>query len=374
MVDFSEAIVMRENFLRDLNIAIDKVIEEKESMDLDYDLIENVLGTMLRNVKNAEVGEVTILTPIKKEEMLKITLDFFKSIDSELHKKAIDTILQQTENIKMSIYNVHQVKNFSEEDELGLLKYTRDGNVERKNGFARVHIPTRTELNPERENLLKKDECTLADLYLIVHEIAHLFDLDLDLGKPDCEELAGGKEKQETGITRELIGEATAISFEGMLSEYLLENGIYSKAAIQEMNNLTVNSFLQDARLVYAKLLLAREKDKNGEIKLEFIEKFMRDNGFSTQYIRNMAYDIIHDSRDILYEKRYALGVLIAPTIIKKYKEEGAENLKKYLQEAKNGNFEGAMNVLGIELNEQGIKNLIINMKEQIININSKQR
>jgi len=78
MVDFDEFIVMREDFLKELNMAIDKVIEEKKSMDLDYDLMEKALGTMIRNVKNIEIGEVTILTPIKKEDMIKITLDFFK--------------------------------------------------------------------------------------------------------------------------------------------------------------------------------------------------------------------------------------------------------------------------------------------------------
>ena len=132
--------------------------------------------------------------------------------------------------------------------------------------------------------------------------------------------------------------------------------------------------YLNDARLVYAKLLLAKEKSKNGEINLEFVEKFMKDNGFTTQYIRRMAHNIINDPRDMLYEKRYALGGLIASTIIKKYKEEGAETLKKYLEEAKNENFEGAMNVLGIELNEQGINQLIANVKEQMTRINVKQR
>ena len=87
-----------------------------------------------------------------------------------------------------------------------------------------------------------------------------------------------------------------------------------------------------------------------------------------------MAHDIIYDSRNMLYEKRYALGGLIAPTIIKKYKEEGAEPLKRYLEESKNENFKGAMDVLGIELNQEGINQLIINMKDYISRTNVKQK
>lgn len=87
-----------------------------------------------------------------------------------------------------------------------------------------------------------------------------------------------------------------------------------------------------------------------------------------------MANDIIHDPRDMLFEKRYALGRLIAPAIIKKYKEEGISALKKYLEESKNQNFEGAMKALGIELNEQGINQLVANVKEQMSRMNINER
>ena len=241
MVDFDEFVVIRGKSLEELNTAIDRVIEEKEFMDLDYDLIEKALGIMLRNIRNIPVSPITTITPIKKEEMLKVTLDFFKSIDPELHRKAVDTILQQSDRIKMNIYNINEIKDFTKEDELEFLKYTRNGNVESRNGSARVNIPTKRELDPQEEKILKKNECTLEDLYTVVHETAHLFDLDLEKGKPDREELAGGRSKRKTRIARELLGEATAIAFEGMLSEYLLKNGLYAKCAIQEIANLNMN-------------------------------------------------------------------------------------------------------------------------------------
>lgn len=67
MIDFDKFVVMRENFLEELNRAIDKVIAEKKSMNLDYDLMEKALGLMLRNVKSLEESAITILTPVKKK-------------------------------------------------------------------------------------------------------------------------------------------------------------------------------------------------------------------------------------------------------------------------------------------------------------------
>jgi len=373
MVDFDELVVMREGFLKKLNIAIDQVIDEKKELDIDYDLLEKALEKMLKNVGNIQTSPIDAVTPIKKEEMLKIALDFFESIDPEFHKKAIEVILQQNESIKMNIYNRHKIKDFKKRDERGLLEYTPGGSVHTRKGLATVHIPTRNDVYSKEEKILNKDECTLQDLYIIVHEIAHLFDMDLQDDRPTIAEFLG-EDDEKSMITRALLCETTSISFESMLSEYLLENKLYSKKAIQEISKNNIQYYLHRAKSVYAKLVLAREKSENGDIDLKFIEKMMRDNGLSIQDTRRMAHDIIHDSGNLLYDNRYALGGLIAPTIIKRYKEDGAGTLKKYLEEVKKENFEGAMDVLGIELNGEGINELVVNMKELTSRINEKER
>ena len=373
MVDFDEFLVIDSKLLQKLNESLDEILEQKQNFYISS-FLEKGLGRMVKNTRRIQGKKISVITPMKKEEMIKITLDFFKSIDSEFYKKAINTILQQSENIKMNIYNVHRVKDFEKIDEMGLVLYKSGGAVQNKNGFARVNVPTRTELYSNEEKILDKDECSLEDLYILVHEISHLFDLNLERDKPDKEELSGGREKVGWSGTRELLVEATSIAFEGMLSDYLLNNTSISKAAIQEAINFTTNSYLRDARLVCAKLLLAREKHNNGEIDLEVIENFMRDNNFSKKYMREIVKDIVEDTDEMYNEKRYAIGQLIAPTIIKKYKEEGSITLKKYLQEVKNGNFKGALNAIGIELNEQGINKLVCNTKEYVSKSDIKER
>lgn len=373
-VNLDEAIVMRENFLKQLNQAMDKVIGEKEELNIDYDLLEQALGYMLKNCTSVKTSPISVITPLEKSEMLGVTLDFFKSIDLSVYRQAIETILQQHENIKMKIYNIHEVKDFNKKDEFNLLEYTSDGSVQSNKGNAVVNVPTKVKVNSKEEKILDENECTLEDLYTVVHEISHLFDLDLESEKTSNEELKGKRPESKVSNTRELLGEATTIAFEGMLTDYLLKNTDYSKQTIEEISSIRINSFMQDARLVYAKLLLAKEKSKNGEITLQYIEKFMRDNNFSTQYVRRMARNIIDDPRGMNFEKRYALGGLIAPTIIKKYKEDGPSILKKYLEESKNGNFKGAMNTLGIQLNSEGLKVLVNNLKEQILDLSKEER
>jgi len=375
MVDFDEFVVMKEGFLKKLNIAIDTIIEEKQSMKLDYDIIEKVLKAMIKN-RNVSNSAVSVVVTIDRNQLLSITLDFFNSIDSEFYKKAIEIILQQNNDIKINIYNVHDVSNFKKRDEDNFVEHTPYGVVQTRNGHALVNIPTRTELEGEEENIVNKKDCTLEDLYAVVHEIAHLFDLNLDIGKPTKNEIAGEKETYEDNITRELTGEATTIAFEGLLSEYLLKNTAYPKAAIQQISNNRINSCLQKARIVYSRLLLAREKMERGEIALDFIEKLMRDYNLSIQDVRYMASSIINSPKDMLMHNRYAIGGLLAPTIIKTYKTKGSDALKRYLEEAKKCDLESALKQIGIQLNDEGINEVIRNFQEhmQLYNLDIKER
>lgn len=372
MINFDDNIVMKEQFLKELNIAIDKVIEEKQQMGIDYDILEHILGNMLRVVHIRNTSQVEKIIPMKKEEMLKITLDFFKSVDEEFYKKAVNLILQQHKNIKMKIYNAHKIQDYSKKDEIELYEYTRLGSVQTDLGESRVNIPTQTQLNLN-ERILDDDAVTLKDLYIAVHEISHMFDLNIEASIPDKEAILGKKTSWNKSFTRELLGESTAHAFEIMLTDYLLKNNLYSKDAILQVENQRANSALIDAKLVYTKLVLAKEKEKSGNITLEHVEKLMRENNMSIQGVRRLARQIIDDPRDMLFEKRYAIAGLVAPTIAKIYSEDnekGIEIIKDYLKEAKEDNLQNVLKILGIEVSEKGINKLIQNMKNQEEKVN----
>lgn len=363
MVNFDEFVVMQEGFLNKLNLAVDKIIHEKKSMNLDYDYIERALKLMVNN-RNAKMSPVSTVVPIKKEEMIKTSLEFFESIDEELYQKVIDIVLANNNDIKLNIYNVHSINDFRKKDENNFLKYTTYGVVQNSYGCALVNIPTSSELTKKEANIINKNNPTLEDLYLIVHELSHLLDLNLEIGKTTKKEIAGEQEIYEDNITRELTAEATAIAFEGLLSDYLLENKAYPKAAIQQISNRRINSCLQKARTVYAKLILAREKEEKGKISLDFIENNMRNYGLSVQGVRGIANNIVNYPDDILMQNRYAIGGLIAPTIVKTYKEKGAEPIKAYLEYAKQCDLKLALNQIGMQLDNEGIERLNSNFKE----------
>lgn len=122
------------------------------------------------------------------------------------------------------------------------MKYTTYGVVQNSYGCALVNIPTSSELTKKEANIINKNNPTLEDLYLIVHELSHILDLNLEIGKTTKKKIAGEQEIYEDNITRELTAEATAIAFEGLLSDYLLENKAYPKAAIQQISNRRINS------------------------------------------------------------------------------------------------------------------------------------
>lgn len=325
MINFSDFVLIDDQTLQKLNSKIDEVITEKNSMHINYDLLEQVLDSILKHSRYRKHTSIPTVVQIKKEEMLGITLDFFKSIDEKLYEEAVNTIIKKHNNIKVNIYNVHDIKNFNQENEFGMLDYEKGGSVQTLRGKATVRVPTKTELSTEESKLIDKDTCTLEDLYTLVHEISHLFDLNMSQNNKD---IIKGKRKKGS-VTRELLCESTTIAFEGMLTEYLLKNTNYPKQKIQDIMKIRSNSSFLDARNTYAKLILAKEKSKNGEITKEYIEDFVRKNNFSPRFAKNIIQELIRKPTGIHWIKRYALAKLISPTIIRKTREERKRNINK---------------------------------------------
>ena len=318
MINFSDFVLIDDPTLKKLNSKIDEVIAEKNSMPINYDLLEQVLGTMLKHSRYKEPTSFPTVVQIKKEEMLGLTLDFFKSIDERLYEEAVNTIIKKHNNIKVNIYNIHNIKDFNQQNEFGMTDYEKGGSVQSSKGKATVRVPTKTELSAEESDLIAKDSCTLEDLYTLVHEISHLFDLNMSQNSEDIIKEKG----KERSVTRELLGESTAIAFEAMLTEYLLKNTNYPKQKIQNIMKIRINSSFFDARNAYSKLILAKEKSKNGKITKEYIEDFVRKNNFSPGFAKHIIQDIIRNPKGMQWLKRYALAKLIAPTIIRKTHQE----------------------------------------------------
>ena len=371
VVDFDSFKIMNKGFLEEFNIALNNVNKQKKDFDFDYDFLESALSKVIR-YRKIKSSEIRTVVPMTKEKMLSIALSFFKWVDEDIYEKAVNIILQNKNNTKLNIYNVHEVKDFNEKDENNMVKYVNNGSVHFYNLKTSVHIPIKKYLQKEEQTLLNENECTLDDLYVAVHEISHIFDSDVE------EDVQGSIIEKEgnnnINASRELLGEATTIAFEELLTDYLLNNTSYSKKDVEKMVNRRINSCLDSAEFTYIGLLLAKEKEKKGVINEELLEKVIRDNNMSIFDIRRIAYYMVNKHCDVFIENRYAFGGIVAPTISKKYREKGSEVLKQYFEEVRNDNFENALKVLDIDITKNGIDELISNMKKHYDRFNGEER
>ena len=159
-----------------------------------------------------------------------------------------------------------------------------------------------------------------------------------------------------------------------MLTEYLLKNTQISGNSIFQIVNRRIDNSYYAAQMTYFELLLAKEKTLNREITNDFIEKNMRNLGLTVQEMRNIAVSIIDSPENVFYVNRYALGGLIAPTILRAYRKNGPEAIKTYLEEVRNNNLGAALGAIGIEISEEGINELIVNVRQQYLDLNKGER
>ena len=62
------------------------------------------------------------------------------------------------------------------------------------------------------------------------------------------------------------------------------------------------------------------------------------------------------------------MGAFIASTIVNMYeedKETGTKRKKEYVKASKSGDFQGALDILGIEYSEQGLNKMVDNLNKR---------
>ncbi len=194
----------------------------------------------------------------------------------------------------------------------------------------------------------------------MVHEVAHTLDLgDLRPGN----------------FTRELIGEATSMGFELALSDYLLENSRFSQEGIKTYKNDLMRSIYFDSKKVFELLALCKEKETNGQITNEFLGGIPNKYNYPINALIRDLNILLEEKPSLNYRKRYAFGGLIAPTIACVIRQDGGiGHIKQYLEKSKKGDFEGALNALGITKDKEGLARLIKNMRESIIKTNEDEK
>ena len=350
--------VLDEKQLKKLNEYLNGVIEERENLKIDWEKIQYLMEQFCM-YRPRPYDEEEIVPSMKKEEIIAIVLDFYKSFGPNVYEKVKNAIFQLNGNIKTKIYNVHSIKEeeFDVEDEDGLPKYSKESSVDTLSGKATVHIPLDIE---QATGTIQRtgSNATIIDLYALTHEIAHLLDLKLS-------------EYDGPNHTRELLGETTAFSFEIALTDYLLKLGTLPREAIVQQYNENLDYLGACGEEVHMLLCLSDEKMKKQMVTEDFLQEYMKKYGLPLEYVRFTIYKLVESKASLVYQKRYAIAGMLAPTIAKKMQEPGGiARLETYLREAQNDNYEKAIEAFGIEESDDGIQMLLANLNEQFDQIN----
>lgn len=103
IMNLNELMIVNEQELEKLNKAIDRISQEKSRINFNRDILERLMERIEKVIPYREESEIRIITPIKYHEMLRLVMDFYKSIDEEIYQKVKKYVLQQEKGVNCYI-------------------------------------------------------------------------------------------------------------------------------------------------------------------------------------------------------------------------------------------------------------------------------
>lgn len=295
----------------------------------NYNLLHIISEMMTKglNVNDRRFNDIT--TPSSENQTKQIALQFFKELDQELYEKA-KNIVEGNSEIDFNIYKLDKTEDFSRTKSDGMPIHTKTACVKTKDGKSAVYVPCTG---------------TVEDIYLLVHELSHTFDLI-----------------KNDNPTRNMLGEVTPYCFEAMLGQYLVENGIATKNEIASREKGNIVSHYDDGVETFAKLELMKIKEKQGDINQEDIIDMKKRYGITDRQLGYVLGRLAHSEPNVDYRARYMIAQLVYPHYMEQY-ERNPQNairiMKEYFEQIKTNNFEGALQTLGIDPSINSIQELI---------------
>lgn len=305
----------------------------------DYNLLHTISGMMTRglNVKDRNISEIT--KPSTEDQTKEIALQFFKDLDQELYEK-VKNIVEGNSEIDFNMYKLDKTEDFSRTKSDGMPVHTKTPCVISKDGKSAVYVPCKG---------------TVEDVYLLVHELSHTFDLI-----------------QNDNPTRNMLGEVTPYCFEAMLSQYLVKNGIATKEEVTSREKGNIVSHYDDGVETFAKLELMGIKEQQGKIKQEDITVMQKRYGITNRQLGYVLGRLAQSEPNVDYKARYMIAQLIYPHYMEQY-EQNPQNtiktMKEYFEQIKTNNFEGSLGTLGISPSIDSVQGLIETANKRISNL-----
>lgn len=362
--------IYSEDLIEKLEKIAKMVISAKEDRNVDFAFIEKMSFEYCINNDYHRVNEEKI--SLKKWEIIAYALKYYESIDRTLYEHIRDVLFNQKSNIKINVYNVDEVADFNEPDfefnELNRYEHYPYNSIRSNKDI--ITIPLRRKKGLIQENY----ESTLSDLYTLIHEIAHTFDIDLGIII----------NKQSIIINRnydlkQIFNESIARAFELNATTFFLNNGIIKdrKDASYILDYLN-NDTLTKNYSVYIKLKLAKIYEEKGEITVEDLDEIFEPFNRFEPDEREKALEInaedcnqdyFNFEHSLFIDMGYAISGMISPTIIEFLKNKKIKELKTFFELSRLGYFEKTLNALNISVDDKGIEVLIENMRKNGFNL-----
>lgn len=305
------------------------------------ELTDNVARSRYKNVDYAYISELAkrvLQVPanmvslhqncsyeysISKEETIKIALDFFKELDQEFYEKALNIIEGKDENISIDIFNVSD--------------YNRNSYDSEKNSEAKLLH------NGNKKKIIIPLKGNIEDIYSIVHEISHTYDIPQNLNS-----------------SRIMLADVTSECFERMLDYYLENNEDINETLKKDVFNVKKDSLAKTyfSSLDYIiKYEFFNYKNHNGQLKKgdvkSIMSRFTLPPNIVMEYLKN-------NSQDISYSARYILGGIASEEFLQIYKKdpkESVDKIKRYMQKIKENRGIDALKEIDVNMEEKTFKN-----------------
>ena len=371
-----------------LNKAIDalvveeEVLEEADDKNKKYRIGSQFLSFIMREMKKARPkshlansivypngsDKNKILITISKSDMIKMALEFFEDLDRELYIKVMRLLIDINDKEVLKIYNYHDVEDFDGKDEQGFANFEETTVRYTEKGRNRIYLVLMEDMESSEASFLKRTIeseaiCTYEDLFKLVHEIAHGFDKDEYFGLDRKEILSKKTEARLPKTAETFLSETTAIFFEQLLADYLVNKNPNLKVISDQVtkSRISTNSNMVNATGIKAALL--NEKKNILATSPRILDQIFEFYGVN----KDKVIDAIIEEPSMYEERKYAFAELLVPSMIKKYREDpvaGRDKIKEYLRQVRDNNFAGALAVWDISFTKKGFETLITNMKE----------
>lgn len=340
--------------LNELNACIE---ENRRNMDpsIDYNLLEKSARIILQRLKMENGKHIVPVILFSREKAISNVLKFFENLnDNVWYSRVKDILLGQDKNIGINIFDAEEI-DFPKKDEDGFDIYSNESMLQYKEigPKASVKILLKEEFEDVSE-VIEEDKVTLEDLYCIVHEISHTFDLG---------------DTEEDKKARMLFAEITPYCFERMFGDYLVHNNIINENVMEKIIQRRYGCSVRHARAVCTKINLVRLKEKDGRIDRENIKKMLEEEGIRNPfYVQSMLRDVLTANPSIDFQARYGIAELTAHQYMKEYKKdkkEAIERLKKYCEKIKMGNSnDEVLKLVGCPINVKEVEEIANDIRD----------